>query len=1174
MRTPRPSFRFLAAGLAVCLFTAAATAADVKILLPLGRTAYQTNEWIDVSVVRSGPTELPASELRLTLTGNHGGKVGGTFPASAVPLRGKESRSVEHLHVNGFLLRPGKYTVEAAVGGATARTDIEVHSHVRQSSFRLVNWGRAAKPAEQLVQGEDSLGFNLFYGNPGDYDPVHFLRGGVDWMSNCTMSGGHQMDLRQECDWSDPYVLRGGTQRVVRRAMADRTRPHVGGVHFYDEPGLTWRKDPATGQDTPHGIPSQVRSYVAAFDRPPPDYLGLDPKNPEHVAPWRQWAIWKLGFMDAAWRDAQFGVGRVRPDLLSITQSQYGWTAFTDGYYFNVTRGLPVASGHGGYHDFGPGYFNPSFFLEMARARDFAKPCWYLPCWYGNTTPDQFRAEQYLSFQTNIQGMMSPPDLDPAINATGRQGIVESNQLMKKLGPIFTTMAVTKPPVAMLYSLSQAIHTQTQDRKLNYAHEIPQGRNMPLTYLAGKLLQQQFLGVLDEDVLDGTLANDHKAVVLTSLDYLAPAVVRSLEEFAGRGGLVLLTGDCTVQIKGATKLPVSPKMPDQEAIDKLMAAKKYNELGPYQMTAKFFEGARPLARAIKDELDRAGIKPPLESDAPTVAVTRQAAGDVEYLFAVNVTPDQDDKQDPKNSLKALAATLTLADDGRPVYDAVRGGAVREFKAVREFTPADGKLSGVIRFGPGEMRVFARTARPVGCVHAASPVLRRDMTREQAPIEIEIGASVVDAKGGKLSCSVPLHIRVIDPLGVTRYELYRATELGDFAARLPLAANDPAGAWKVVVAELLNNTEDVVSFTYTPPARATSAVGATPRAVYAANDRGNAFRFARLFHEVTVVKGTSAFNDAAARRLAKILEPWGVRCKEMPLAEAARSRRISEEEATTWCGISYAGRGQIKPGDGNPPTLAGFAVQGPVILLGNPEDNAIIQFLAAEHFLPYAPDPANFPGPGRGMIAWQRDGVGRGQESITLIAYDVAGMSEAVGSFFEAVAGIDPLTKWTLPQTDSLTPATTAPGLVHAATVAWSVLLPDRVLGLKAAGAGLNALSHDGSLTTISAEGKASASKALGHGQLAQAQKDMAPAADSAAAAALAKQARPDRMAKLSVSSGGKVAVAYWGGTLRVVDGDRVVSEQNLPQDVTALAWLGDKVVAGLADGRVLALTVK
>src|SRR5262249_4002186 len=218
--------------------------------------------------------------------------------------------------------------------------------------------------------------------------------------------------------------------------------------------------------------------------------------------------------------------------------------------------------------------------LEMSRARDHYKPCWYLPAWYGNTTSDQMRLEQYLSFQTNIQGMITPPDCEPATNAGPRQGIVESNQLMKRLGPIFTTMPVTRPPVAMLYSLSQNIHTQTQDRSRTYAHEMPQGKNLPLTYLAGKLLRQQFMTVVEEDVLDGTLASEHKAIILTSLDYLDPQVIAALESFAEGGGLVLLTGDCTVKIKGAVTLPVKPAMPDQLKIDELTAAKKYDQLRP------------------------------------------------------------------------------------------------------------------------------------------------------------------------------------------------------------------------------------------------------------------------------------------------------------------------------------------------------------------------------------------------------------------------------------------------------------------------------------------------------------------------------------------------------------------------------------------------------------------
>src|SRR5439155_19370907 len=152
-----------------------------------------------------------------------------------------------------------------------------------------------------------------------------------------------------------------------------------------------------------------------------------------------------LGFMDAAWKYSAFGVSEVRSEFLSATQSQYGWSAFTDGYYFNVVRSLPVTSGHGGYDDYGGGYWNPSWFLEMARARDLTKPCWYLPMWYGNTPADRYRLEQYLSFITNIQGMAKPPDMQVHNPATtpAADGIVASNKLMARLGTIFTTMPVT-----------------------------------------------------------------------------------------------------------------------------------------------------------------------------------------------------------------------------------------------------------------------------------------------------------------------------------------------------------------------------------------------------------------------------------------------------------------------------------------------------------------------------------------------------------------------------------------------------------------------------------------------------------------------------------------------------------------------------------------------------------
>jgi hypothetical protein len=979
-------------------------------------------------------------------------------------------------------------------------------------------------------------------------------------MGNCVMGGGHQMDLRMECDWSDPLVTRGGAARVARRAFQDRTRGNVVGVHFYDEPGLTWHTHPRTREFTAHGIPAQFRSFAASFASEPLEYDRIDPKNPEQVARWRAWARWKLSLMDAAWKEASFAVARVRPDYLSVTQSQYGWPAFTDGYYFNVVRSLPVTSGHGGYDDYGPGYFNPSYTLEMARARDLGKPCWYLPTWYGNTPDDRFRLEQCLAFGTAVQGMITPPDLDPALNPSARQGIVETNHLYQRLGPVFTTMPPGKPPVALLYSLSQAIHTQTLDRSKNYLHEIPHGIHLPLVYLAGKLVQQQFLAVVEEDVLDGTLAADHKAVVLTSLDYLDPKVVAALEDFAGRGGLVLLTADCTVEVKGAKKLSVAPRMPDQPVIDELTRAKKYDKLGPYTTVGKYLEGAAPLAAALRTELSRAGIRPPLESDLPALAVTRQGRGDVEYVFAVNAA--YDGSKGDRNAIRAVAATLQMDDDGRPIYDAVLGGPVPGLKSEA------GRLRGSFRFGPGQMRVFARTARPLGGVRLATPVVERDLARPDEPIRLEVAASVVDTKGGLVSGSVPVQVRVVDPFGATRHELFRATRQGQLALALPLAANDPSGKWTVHVRELLNNGEDAAAFVFTPPPRVRSLAGATRRAVVWGNDADNVFRFARLHRGVTIVKGTAPYHAAAAARLTTILEPWGVRCRTVEQGEAAKSRRLSEEEAKTWIGLAPS---KAKPGAENPPAVSGFAVEGDVILLGSPDDNALVKFLAENRFLPYLPHKDTFPGPGRGMVAWQRDGVGPGQESVALVAHDEEGLAEAVGTFYQAVAGQEPLTRWAWGDRDELTPATRAPGSHPAAAVAWEARLPDRVDAIGTGKVGLEVLTHDGSVTTVSSDGKVGAARVVSAAEADRLRKELGAGTDAGAAAK--KQARPDRMLKLSAASGERVAVAYWGGTLRVADGGAVLAEQQLPQDVTALAWSGGRLIAGLADGRVLVLEV-
>jgi hypothetical protein len=1045
------------AALALTLLPSLAPAGEespLTIQLPLGRVAYQTNEAIELAVVRSGPA-LPAGTLGLHLAADDGSRLAFSFP-----LAKGELRSTEHLRLNGRLLRPGRYTLEASVEGAKASQEIELYSHLRQSPFRIIDWGCRAKGAEQAAMGADSLGFNLLYASYGGLSADDSIRAGLDYMWCCTMGGGHQMDLRMECDWSDPYVLQGATARVTNRAFRDRTHPNAVGVHYYDEPGLTWWKHAKTGEMTPHNIPAQERSYRSAFGRDLVQYHQVKAADPEQAARWTEWGRWKLGFMDAAWKQAQFGVSRVREDFVNATQSVYGWSAYADGYYFNVARSLPILSGHGGYDDYGGGYYNPLYTFEMGRIRELRKPNWYLPTWYGNCPSGRYRLEQYASFIMNLQGMAKPPDMQvhrPSSCPTS-DGIVETNKVMTRLGTVFATAPVTRPAAAVLYSMSQNLHAQTQDMGDNYAGAGHGRDRVYLVYLAGLRMQTPILPIVEEDILDGTLAANHRVVILTGIQSLDPKVLSALETYAEKGGTVIVGDECALQINKATRLDLPVDRSFFEEMSKAWKENRKEDHARLNRAGNYLNAAESVAKALKPKLEAAGVYPVMSCDNPEIIASRQTLGEIEYLFAVNAAYDR--AAGGMNSIRPAVASIGIPGT---LYDAVRGGP--------------GAI-GTLRFGPGQMRAWAKTPRPIGGIQALPASVTNDTTQAKDPIRLEIGAVLLDADKRVLSGSAPLRIRVIDPLGATRYDLYRATERGLFRATLPLAANDPSGEWKVVIGELLANTEDTAKFSYQSSPSLGAVAGVVSRAVAFGNDRDNIFRFFRTYQDVTVVSGKGD-HAAAAARLAEILKPWGVHLKTLALEEASRPRPVLPEEAPTWVGLHP---GKAAAGHQTGPAQAGFAVQGPVVLIGTPEDNALLKFALDNGFLPYTPHPTDFPGRGRGMMAWQRDCVGLKQESVALIAYDAAGMAEAVGSVYEAAAGLEPLMALEPPATSTVGAANKAPAKLEEAATAWKTELPDRAVALAPVGKLLLALTQDASLSAIDERGKLAWQKSFEGGE--------------------------------------------------------------------------------------------
>jgi len=832
-------------------------------------------------------------------------------------------------------------------------------------------------------------------------------------MGLMAMGGMHQHDGNLDCDWSDPNVYIGAIQRAMDRGFSFRTMPNAIGVHLHDEPGLTHNLHPfiknedGKPQLNSHDIAAQRRAYASAFDKEQTWANEIDTKNPEQLADWTQINDFKLGYMESFWRATRDSVERLKPGHLAVTQCIYGFPSTYDGYYFNVVRSMPLVSGHGGYAHFGLWNFNPSYWLEMAMPRQLDKPTWYLPGW-GDYSNNQVRQEQYMSFITGIQGLAQPPQIRKT--APGIKAVEETNHVAQKLGTIFVKPAYTKQPVTMLFSKSNVFYGHLAGSR---QHEV-----MGTMYTATKLLQTPISVILDEDILDGGLAAGHKAVIVTGVDYLDPAVVDALADFAKFGGVVIVSDDVKVDIPGATKLGMPligygeavywPAMKGKTTQAERDAVLAKGEIDHFNAGLAY---ARPVAKKLAEVLAAKKIAPPFTSSVDTIAAGFQQRGEIEYTMAVNFTGKTLDRVKDGGAAEPVAATatITLPDNGRPVYEAMSG---KEMK----FSKDKNGVSAKIEFGPGDMKIFARPTRPIGGVQVAVPIVNFDLTREhESPIVMNFAATLVDKKNNVISGTAPLQIVVKDPAGKVRYDLFRATDAGTCNVTLPLAANDAAGKWTVTVTDLLAGTKGEANFEFTPLTRARNLAGATHRAVIFEADRANMYKFFRDQRNVIIAIGDSDYNRAAAERLKKSFAPYNVAC-EIVVAKDVLAREMKEDELKTRCGTVLAGsRSQINVGRDNNPAVVGWDLPHPVIVLGTPEDNVMIRALVQQHrtLLPYRPS-ATFPGKGNGMVAWSLHSLGHDVQSLFCVAYDAEGMSQAVGTLFEIGVGLEPLLPRALP----------------------------------------------------------------------------------------------------------------------------------------------------------------
>jgi len=1017
--------------LVVTLLTIAAffplLAAEIAIVTPLGRGDYQTNERIEFGIVRTDTTDLAKDVMDIVITGADMSQLSFSFPVVAALATNGTAARTEIVYVNGYLLRPGAYTLEASVNGADAKVNFNVYSHVRQSTYKTIWWG-GARDADGIRAAYDQ-GFNLLMG--GTSEPT--ISAKLDIMGTCTMGGGHQHDLRLSNDWSDPNVYLGAIQRGTDLTFTFRTMPNAIGSHLHDEPGLTWWYAPDGNPDwtkysrenplSPHDVARQREVYERAFNEDQPLWNELDPNKSDDMETIVDVSEFKLGYMDAFWKASEDAISRMKPDFLAVTQSQYGWSAIFDGYYFNVVRSMPIASGHGGYSDFGLRDLNGTMFLELSLPRQLDKPTWYLPTWYGYETPEQYKEEQYLSFITGIQALATPPGSNERSKPAA--GIKESNLLMQKYGTIFEKPAYTSQDITVLYSKSDSY----------YKKQNTQFWDMCVQYLATKILQFPMQTILEEDILDGTLANKHKVLLMSGIAYLPTPVVTALEKFIANGGLVIQSSDCEVTIKGAVKLNISATAELTAEFDRNTAMPDGDEKSAANRVSSSFvrimEHTKPYADAIKAELNKAGIVPPVESSVNTFAVGRQTRGDFDYVMVVNFTPEGTYAGMNESGVGGAAAAttnLTFTNvNNRAIYEAIEG---KQIAAVG--TRANTFVLNNVRFGGGDMKMYVLTPRAIGGVKVGTATVSSDFTRMSEPIRLSFGASIVDTQNNILSGTAPLQIVVTDNLGEERFNLYRATENGVCNVVLPLAANDANGVWTIKVTELITNKTSSNTFEFNVANNVGATAGLAHRAAYLEADKANIYEFFRTRKNITVVYGSEDYCLAAAERVKAIFEPYNMKVELMSAADANKARKLTADQLATWCGTAVAGFLDIPSGEINvdspaasDPRVVGYDVPGNIVLIGNRANNPLIEYLANGHggrnVLPYNVN-VQFPGVGNGLVAWNLMTLGHDVEAVVAVGNDEKGLNEAIGTMFTIGIGMDPLNPWVMPADNNVVPA--------------------------------------------------------------------------------------------------------------------------------------------------------
>jgi len=520
--------------------------------------------------------------------------------------------------------------------------------------------------------------------------------------------------------------------------------------------------------------------------------LGIvDPNNA-----WLQWCLFTLKEVCGAFNQAQKeAVVSVRKDarigpipggmqipLIQMwTASQYPPLNFGEhghnliAFYYYNTYWQPVLTN--------------TFWVEIGRMANRNLPEWVMPDIF--MTAGYFRNNLFHLLAGGADGLayFSHDSRNPE---TWQEAKHLAPQVAR-IGPVQARLGPARRRIGLLHSITTNCFNEAYDLVLVYAYE--------------NLVQGHFdvEMVCEEEIMAGRAAR-YDAILLYDVLWLTPGVYGALEDYAAKGGLLLLDTTIPFDIAGARRLNVDLGMGKQKT-------KGVPPEGAHVSTPGVRDYGRPdRIRIIAQEVSK--YVPPLFrcSDIRLVAHTFQV-GQVPYIWLVNAhtgeeymflrslqgaghpgagTPEKiaelkewEKEEMAKGDFSAEAAFERLP--GVP-YDLLRG---RRLKVTGE--------GGLQRIAPAMERfggtLVAFYPEPIESVAVEAP--RQAGRMEEVTFRITVrGAS------GPIPGAVPLKVSLLKPSGEEHVTSgHFATDGGEFNFKWRPATNAPAGAWTLKVTEL-------------------------------------------------------------------------------------------------------------------------------------------------------------------------------------------------------------------------------------------------------------------------------------------------------------------------------------------------------------------------------------